>query len=82
MSQKLVFLDTAEGISSTLRPYFIEATEGWAGIVQAQPGMLEIVPAGISKGTGVKMLLDHLGIPAKEVCSNQNYTKYYQLHSY
>ncbi|XP_039116452.1 endoribonuclease YBEY, chloroplastic-like isoform X2 [Dioscorea cayenensis subsp. rotundata] len=65
--QKLVFLDTVEGISSTLRPYFIKATEGWAGIVQAQPGMLEIVPAGISKGTGVKMLLDHLGIPAKEI---------------
>ncbi|KAM0938214.1 putative sugar-phosphatase [Dioscorea sansibarensis] len=65
--QKLLFLDTAEGISSTLRPYWVGATEGRAGIVQAQPAMLEIVPAGISKGTGVKMLLDHLGIPAKEI---------------
>lgn len=65
--QKLLFLDTAEGVASVLRPHWAEAIEGRAGVVQAQPDMLEIVPAGTSKGGGVRMLLDHLGISAKEV---------------
>jgi len=65
--QKLLFLDTAEGVSSVLRPHWAEATEGRAGVLQAQPDMLEIVPAGTSKGNGVKLLLDHLGISVKEV---------------
>lgn len=65
--QKLVFIDTPEGVSSTLRPHFEEATNGRAGVVQGQADMLEIVPIGTSKGSGVKMLLDHLGITAKEI---------------
>ncbi|XP_020264919.1 uncharacterized protein LOC109840612 isoform X2 [Asparagus officinalis] len=65
--QKLLFLDTAEGVSSVLRPHWEEATEGRASVTQAQPDMLEIVPAGTSKGDGVRMLLDHLGISPKEV---------------
>lgn len=65
--QKLLFLDSAEGVSSVLRPHWEEATEGRAGVIQAQHDMLEIVPAGTSKGDGVRMLLDHLGISPKEV---------------
>ncbi|KAJ6812894.1 uncharacterized protein M6B38_146160 [Iris pallida] len=65
--QKLLFLDTAEGVSSILRPHWAEVIEGRAGVVQAQPDMLEIVPAGTSKGKGVKILLDHLGISTKEI---------------
>lgn len=65
--QKLLFLDTAEGISSTLRPYWSDATKGMANVVQALPDMLEIVPLGTSKGDGVKLLLDHLGVSEKEV---------------
>ncbi|KAJ0971411.1 hypothetical protein J5N97_019370 [Dioscorea zingiberensis] len=65
--QKLLFLDTAEGVSSNLRPYWAEATRGRAGVVQAQADMLEVVPAGTSKGSGVKLLLDHLDITAKEI---------------
>ncbi|WOG84073.1 hypothetical protein DCAR_0103253 [Daucus carota subsp. sativus] len=65
--QKVLFLDTAEGVSTTLRPYWSEATSNRASVVQAQEDMLEIVPLGTSKGSGVKMLLDHLGVPAKEV---------------
>ncbi|XP_072995436.1 endoribonuclease YBEY, chloroplastic-like isoform X1 [Typha latifolia] len=65
--QKLLFLDTAEGVSSTIRPHWEEATTGRARVVQAQPDMLEVVPAGTSKGDGVKMLLDHLGITSKEI---------------
>lgn len=64
--QKLLFLDTTEGISSTLRPYWADATKDRAKVVQAQPDMLEIVPAGTSKGDGVKILLDHLGVSEKE----------------
>ncbi|XP_074567483.1 endoribonuclease YBEY, chloroplastic-like [Curcuma longa] len=65
--QKLLFLDTIEGISCTLRPYWAEATNGRAKVVQAQPDMLEIVPAGTSKGNGVKILLNHLGVSEKEI---------------
>ncbi|KAK3040964.1 hypothetical protein RJ639_029074 [Escallonia herrerae] len=65
--QKLLFFDTAEGVATTLRPYWSEATRDRASVVQAQPDMLEIVPSGTSKGSGVRMLLDHLGITAKEV---------------
>ncbi|PKA57221.1 hypothetical protein AXF42_Ash002525 [Apostasia shenzhenica] len=65
--QKLVFVDTAVGVSSVLRPHWTEATSGRASVVQAQADMLEIVPACTSKGDGVKLLLDHLGISAKEI---------------
>ncbi|KAG9456489.1 hypothetical protein H6P81_000997 [Aristolochia fimbriata] len=65
--QKVLFYDTTEGVESSLRPYWAEAIEGRAGVVQAQPDMLEIVPVGTSKGSGVKVLLDHLGITAEEV---------------
>ncbi|KAI3978160.1 hypothetical protein MKX01_012991 [Papaver californicum] len=65
--QKLLFFDSPESISTTLRPYWFEATKGRAGVVQAMPDMLEIVPPGTSKGSGVKMLLDQLGVTAKEV---------------
>ncbi|CAI9757082.1 unnamed protein product [Fraxinus pennsylvanica] len=65
--QKLIFLDTAEGVSTVLRPYWAEATGDHASVVQAVPDMLEIVPSGTSKGSAVRMLLDHLGITPKEV---------------
>ncbi|XP_051137274.1 endoribonuclease YBEY, chloroplastic [Andrographis paniculata] len=65
--QKLLFLDTTEGVSGTLRPYWEEAVGDRASVVQAVSDMLEIVPPGTSKGNGVRVLLDHLGISAKEV---------------
>lgn len=65
--QKLIFLDTAEGVASTLRPYWSEATGDYADVVQAVPDMLEIVPVGTSKGSGVRKLLDHLGVSAQEI---------------
>nr|GEX10420.1 endoribonuclease YBEY, chloroplastic isoform X2 [Tanacetum cinerariifolium] len=65
--QKVLFLHTAEGVAGTLRPYWSEATMGRASVVQAQPDMLEIVPAGSSKGIGVRMLLDHFGVTPHEV---------------
>ncbi|KAM6556727.1 hypothetical protein CsatB_003746 [Cannabis sativa] len=65
--QKVIFMDTAEGVSTTLRPYWAEATGDRASVVQAQADMLEIVPPGTSKGSGVKLLLDHLGVSPKEI---------------
>nr|KJB65629.1 hypothetical protein B456_010G104100 [Gossypium raimondii] len=65
--QKLIFFDTAEGIATNLRPYWSEATKDHASVVQAVPDILEIVPFGTSKGSGVKLLLDHLGVSSKEI---------------
>ncbi|XP_068343923.1 endoribonuclease YBEY, chloroplastic-like [Pyrus communis] len=65
--QKLVFMDTAEGVTTALRPYWSEATGDSATVVQTVPDMLEIVPPGTSKGRGVNMLLDHLGVTPREI---------------
>ncbi|EXB60282.1 Phosphatase YidA [Morus notabilis] len=65
--QKVLFIDSAEGVDTILRPYWSEATGDRANVVQAQADMLEIVPPGTSKGNGVKMLLDHLGVSPKEI---------------
>lgn len=54
-------------VASSIRPYWSEATGDRATVVQAVPDMLEIVPPGTSKGSGVRMLLDHLGVSEKEV---------------
>lgn len=69
-TQKLLFLDTVEGVATALRPYWAEATKDRATVVQAVPDMLEIVPSGTSKGNGVRMLLDHLGASPEEVRAN------------
>uniref|UniRef100_A0A0A9CMX1 Haloacid dehalogenase-like hydrolase family protein n=1 Tax=Arundo donax TaxID=35708 RepID=A0A0A9CMX1_ARUDO len=65
--QKVLFLETPEGISSALRLYWAKTIEGRAHVVQAQPDMLELVPPATSKGNGVKILLDHLSISPDEV---------------
>ncbi|XP_039848981.1 endoribonuclease YBEY, chloroplastic-like [Panicum virgatum] len=65
--QKVLFLETPEGISSALRPYWAKAMEGRAHVVQAQPDMLELVPPATSKGNGVQILLNHLSISPDEV---------------
>ncbi|XP_010546533.1 PREDICTED: uncharacterized protein LOC104818595 [Tarenaya hassleriana] len=65
--QKVIFLDTAEGVSSVIRPYWSEATRDRASVIQAQADMLEVVPLGTSKGNGVKLLLDHLGVSPNEI---------------
>ncbi|KAL9227279.1 hypothetical protein vseg_002987 [Gypsophila vaccaria] len=65
--QKIIFLDTPERVSTTLRPYWSEATGDNASVVQALPDMLELVPLGTSKGSGVKLLIDHLGVTPTEI---------------
>lgn len=79
--QKVIFMDTAEGVATTLRPYWSGAIRDRAAVVQAQPDMLEIVPPGTSKGSGVKLLLDHLGVTPKEVRTKdqQNYVNMFSV---
>lgn len=78
--QKLLFLDTAEGVAGTIRPYWAKATGDRASVVQAQPDMLEIVPIGTSKGSGVKILLDHLGASPDEVYRSSSYLEISSQH--
>lgn len=49
-------------------------------VIQAQPAILEIALARISKGTRVKILPNHLSILDEEVSVNKNYSNYFQLH--
>ncbi|CAN1216895.1 Endoribonuclease YBEY, chloroplastic [Linum perenne] len=65
--QKLLFIDTADRVANEVRPYWSEATGRRANVVQAISHMLEIVPVGTSKGSGVQILLDHLGATAEEI---------------
>eukprot|EP00271_Cylindrocystis_brebissonii_P014287 TRINITY_DN3559_c0_g1_i1.p1 TRINITY_DN3559_c0_g1~~TRINITY_DN3559_c0_g1_i1.p1 ORF type:complete len:759 (-),score=98.35 TRINITY_DN3559_c0_g1_i1:657-2864(-) len=65
--QKLLFYDTPEGVSDFLRPHWTTALNGRASCTQAVSDMLEILPHGASKGAGVKILLDHLDVPADEI---------------
>ncbi|CAM8970502.1 unnamed protein product [Rhodiola kirilowii] len=65
--QKLIFMDTVEGVANSLRPYWSKAAGGRARVVQAVADILEIVPPGSSKGSGVRILLEHLGVSENEV---------------
>ncbi|CAN6237609.1 unnamed protein product [Urochloa humidicola] len=60
--QKLLLFDGAEEDSSVLRQYCSELTEGKARVLKMQPNTIDIVPLNASKGGGIRILLDHLGI--------------------
>ncbi|GKC27980.1 endoribonuclease YBEY, chloroplastic, partial [Tanacetum coccineum] len=66
-ANKMLFSHIVEGLAGTLRPYWFEATMGRASAVQAYPDMIEIMPVGSMKGSGMRMLLDHFGIAPNEV---------------
>lgn len=65
--QKLLFADTAEQVSNVIRPFWTKELGHLARCVQAQDDMLEIIPVGSSKGKGVKILLENLGVHPDEV---------------
>ena len=68
--QKLLFLSNAEEDLSVLTKHWSELTEGKACVIKAQPNALEIVPLNASKGGGIRVLLDHLGITEDvRICS-------------
>lgn len=63
---KLIILsDDAE--LSRLRPALSTLMQGKASITKAVPNMLEVLPLGASKGAGVSVLLESLGIDAEDV---------------
>lgn len=67
LAQKLLFADTAEQVSQVIRPYWSKELGGLARCVQAQDDMLEIIPTGSSKGKGVSVLLENLGVHPDDV---------------
>lgn len=66
-AQKFLFYDTPDAITHSVRPYWVSKFKGKVQCVQALDDMLEMLPPGQSKGAGVTMLLDHLGVPLDEV---------------
>ncbi|KAH7284049.1 hypothetical protein KP509_34G037700 [Ceratopteris richardii] len=65
--QKLLFADTVDQVSKFIRPYWSKELGDAARVVQAQSDMLEIIPVGASKGKGVSLLLQDLGVHPDEV---------------
>ncbi|XP_044968106.1 endoribonuclease YBEY, chloroplastic-like isoform X2 [Hordeum vulgare subsp. vulgare] len=60
--QKLLFLGNTDEDFSVLTRHWSELTEGKACVIKGQLNALEIVPLNASKGGGIRVLLDHLGI--------------------
>jgi hydroxymethylpyrimidine pyrophosphatase-like HAD family hydrolase len=61
--KKLLFMSSAELVSRQLRPHWVQAVQGQgAGILQAVPDMLELVPEGVNKWQGLQVLMGHLGV--------------------
>jgi len=62
---KVIFMADEERIAA-IRPLAKDAFAGRGALTTAIPGMLELLPAGASKGVGVSWLLDRLGVdPAR-----------------
>ncbi|KQJ94117.1 hypothetical protein BRADI_3g08610v3 [Brachypodium distachyon] len=60
--QKLRFLGNAEEDLSVLAQHWSKVTEGKARVIKPQSNAIEIVSSNSSKGGGIRILLDHLGI--------------------
>ncbi|GAX84048.1 hypothetical protein CEUSTIGMA_g11472.t1 [Chlamydomonas eustigma] len=63
---KLIFM-TDQSEIDLLRPVAEEIFRGRATLTTAIEGMLEVLPLGASKGSGVAWLLDHLGVDAHDI---------------
>ncbi|CAL5023054.1 unnamed protein product [Urochloa decumbens] len=75
--QKLLLFDGAEEDLSVLRQYCSELTEGKARVLKMQPNTIDIVPLNASKGGGIRILLDHLGITEDcDLDAVGNYTRW------
>ncbi|XP_066329824.1 endoribonuclease YBEY, chloroplastic-like isoform X3 [Miscanthus floridulus] len=60
--QKLLLFDSAKEDSSVLWQHCSELTKGKAHVIKMHPNTIDIVPLNASKGGGIRILLDHLGI--------------------
>ena len=65
-ANKLILLGEPERLAG-LRPSLAERLGASASLTCAIPTMLEVLPAGGSKGKGVRALLDRLGVAPEEV---------------
>ena len=63
---KLILLDD-EAMLEKIRPKLVTYLNGVASLTKAVPGMLEVLPPGSSKGEGVQVLLDAIGISSENV---------------
>jgi Cof subfamily protein (haloacid dehalogenase superfamily) len=63
---KLILLDN-EDVLENKRPLLAASTLNSVSLTKAVPGMLEVLPAGSSKGEGVAILLKHIGVLPKNV---------------
>ncbi|XP_075265101.1 uncharacterized protein LOC142357344 [Convolutriloba macropyga] len=64
--QKMIFMLDPERMDD-LRPLAVERFQGRACLTIAIPGMLEVLPLGVSKGSGVRRLLDNMGVDPADV---------------
>lgn len=66
---KIVVIDPEddETMQGEVRATLEEICEGKAHITQAVPNFVEVLPAGTSKGAGLRWLLDELDIPPEQV---------------
>ncbi|KAG8070245.1 hypothetical protein GUJ93_ZPchr0006g42396 [Zizania palustris] len=60
--QKLLFFDNEEEDPFVLRQHWSKLSEGKARVIKVHSNTIEIVPLNASKGGGIRILLDHLGI--------------------
>jgi Cof subfamily protein (haloacid dehalogenase superfamily) len=65
-SLKILYVDTPENIIATYNK-LSHLFRGRFEVVISQPDRMEILPRGITKGSGVEMLAAHLGIPREAV---------------
>lgn len=65
--RKMLFMAPPTQVDAELTPYWRSVLGGRASLMQAVPDMLEIVPPGVNKGEGLRLLLNDVGVPASFV---------------
>lgn len=70
--RKLLFMADEARIGGQVLPHWSAAMASspelvGAELLQAVPTMLEVVPAGVNKWAGLRVLLDHLGLEAEQM---------------
>lgn len=64
--RKMIILD-APGAARPARPELASQLGARATLVEALPGMVELLPPGASKGRGLQRLLNYLGVDPRQV---------------
>ncbi len=64
--QKIIFANPSDKLDQ-LRPVLAERFNGRASLVRSQDWALEVIPLGTSKGGGLKIVLDQMGIDPADI---------------